>query len=157
MNRNEWITNFDTDKRIMFNMALDFFSRSNNRNKCKMVESIRHIYDSKKKDGTVPTEAEYNLLINNKYFQRFYKLITSPSRYELGDMVFTAAYSIVHGKKSKFVAVVVDKRLDPHYGWVYDLQVMAQMGHFYNSSIIYSLPQKKIFPVAGRNLNKVVK
>lgn len=155
MNRNEWIKSFDNDKRIMFNMALDFFGRYSNRNKSKIIDYIRDKYDNR--DNSIPTESEYNLFTNNKYFQKYYNFIMAPSRYEIGDLVTTKAYSLVAKKRIRVVALVIDKRLDPQFGWIYDLNALAERDNFYGDSIIYAVEQKRLLPTQGRNLNKVVK
>jgi hypothetical protein len=156
MNRNEWIKSFENDKRIVFNMALDFFGRYNNRNKSKIIDYIRDKYDNAK-EGTTPTESEFNLFTNNKYFQKYYNFITAPSRYEVGDLVTTKTYSLLVKKRIRVVALVIEKRLDPHWGWVYDLDALTDRSNFYNDSCIYAVEQKRLLPTEGRNLNKVVK
>ena len=155
MNRNEWIKSFDNDKRIMFNMALDFFGRYSNRNKSKIIDYIRDKYDNR--DNSIPTESEYNLFVNNKYFQKFYNFITAPSRYEIGDLVTTKTYSLLVKKRIRIVGLVIDKRLDPQFGWIYDLNALADRDNFYGDSMIYAVEQKRLLPTQGRNLNKVVK
>ena len=156
MNRNEWINSFDNDKRIVFNMALDFFGRYGNRNKSKIIDYIRDKYDNSK-EGTTPTESEFNLFTNNKYFQKYYNFITAPARYEVGDLVTTKTYSLLANKRIRIVGLVIDKRLDPQFGWIYDLNALADRDNFYGDSMIYAVEQKRLLPTEGRNLNKVVK
>lgn len=155
MNRNEWIKSFDNDKRIVFNMALDFFGRYSNRNKSKIIDYIRDKYDNR--DNSIPTESEYNLFTNNKYFHKFYNFIMAPSRYEVGDLVTTKTYSLLVKKRIRIVGLVIDKRLDPQFGWIYDLNALADRDNFYGDSMIYAVEQKRLLPTQGRNLNKVVK
>jgi hypothetical protein len=155
MNRNEWIKSFDNDKRIVFNMALDFFGRYSNRNKSKIIDYIRDKYDNR--DNTIPTQSEFNLFTNNKYFQKYYNFITAPSRYDVGDLVTTKTYSLLVKKRIRIVALVIEKRLDPQFGWIYDLDALAERHNFYGDTIIYAVEQKRLLPTQGRNLNKVVK
>lgn len=153
MNRNEWIENFDESMHVKFNMAIDFFNRYGNRypnTRGKVREKYR------KSDGThVPTEGEYNLLVNSKQFQRHYAYMTSEPKYEVGDLVFTKVVTFPELDKVPCIGVVVTRDYSTTVGWTYNIQIMKKTAIWPDVDTVNYIQQKNILPIAGRNLNKV--
>lgn len=88
MNRTEWIKQYANEMSIKFDLALLFYSRNRIPVKFRTVTKKYSKSITVRKPDLVPTEGEYNLLVNNKYFQRFYKKYTN-SKFDIGDLVCT--------------------------------------------------------------------
>lgn len=156
MNRNEWIANFDESMHVKFNMAVDFFNRYGNRrsNSRGMIRKKYH-----KMDGThVPTEGEYNLLVNCKQFQKHYSYLTSEPKFEIGDIITTKLRLPPSFDKTPTVAIITEREFSVYVGWTYSIQLMSKADNsssWPNTDNLSGIMQKNILPIAGRNLNKM--
>jgi hypothetical protein len=153
MTRTEWISNYCEEKRNLFNIALQFYSLHNKRKKCRKQFEVADKYrnPSKSKNGVIPTEGEFNLLVNNKYFKRLVNKVTNP-KYNVGDIVCIkmqqAGYLFVEKAKYKMTAgvvVKVDIRID--YIW-YEIKMFNDP-----NNTVYE-EQNRVKKIEFRNLDK---
>ena len=153
MTRTEWISNYCEQKRNLFDIALQFYSLHNKRNKCpkqfEIVQKYRHAFLSK--NGLVPTEGEFNVLVNNKHFQRFINKVTNP-KYKVGDLVcikvleFGLHSSIPRYKMTAGVVVKIDPRIDKIW---YEIKLFNDPN---NTSFEQ---QNRVKKIEFRNLDKI--
>jgi hypothetical protein len=120
MTRTEWISNYSEEKRNLFDIALQFYSLHNKRKKCpKQYEVVQKYKNpSKSKNGIIPTEGEFKLLVNNKHFARMINKVSNP-KYKIGDLVCIKIreFSFYPAEKARYkmkagIVVNVDVRID---------------------------------------------
>jgi hypothetical protein len=153
MTRTEWISNYCEQKRNLFDIAFQFYSLYNKRKNCPKQFEIIYKYrnPSKSKNGVIPTEGEFNLLVNNKHFQRFVNKVTNP-KYKVGDLVcikvleFGFHSSIPRYKMTAGVVVKVDPRIDKIW---YEIKLFNDPN---NTSF---QQQNRVKKIEFRNLDKI--
>ena len=154
MTRTEWINSYTTEMSNQFITALYFYS-SHTKKRCKNQQRIVKKYwrNLCNNYNIVPTQSEYNFVINNKYFQRFIDRHNNP-KHNIGDLVcvklrtpLTFTYTT---QKYKFYVGVVVSVKPEHTGNYYHLK-------FINHSEDYSdwdFQEHKLKKVEFRNLDK---
>jgi hypothetical protein len=152
MTRTEWISNYCEQKRNLFDIALQFYGSHDKRKKCpkqfEVVTKYKHPFMSN--GGVIPTEGEYNLLVNNKYFQRLINKVTNP-KYKIGDLVCVKVltFGFVFSDKPKYkmmAGIVVDVDIRINNIW-YDIKMFS--GDTTNEH------QNRVKKIEFRNLDKI--
>ena len=77
--RQEWINNFDSEKRTILNVCAQYYSKT---------PYFKDIADKVILDPTfIPSEKQYNAMCGNKYAQRLLENIKTPPKFAQGDVV----------------------------------------------------------------------
>lgn len=77
--RDEWVANFDNEKRTILNICANYYSKTN---------YFKDIADKVLADQNfIPSEKQYNAMCKNKYAQRLLENTKIAAKYEVGSLV----------------------------------------------------------------------
>lgn len=102
-------------------------------------------------NGVIPTEGEFNLLVNNKHFQRLVNKVTNP-KYKIGDLVCIKVleFGFLTGssryKMTAGIVVKIDVRID---------NIWYEIKLFNDPSNTSFEQQKRVKKIEFRNLDKL--
>ncbi len=156
MTRTEWINSYTTEMSNQFITALYFYS-SHTKKRCKNQQRIVKKYWRKlcNNYNIVPTQNEYNFIINNKYFQRFVKSQNKP-KYNVGDLVCAKvrepAKFFNQKQRWKFYVALVTMVRQEHTGNYYEIKFIDR--DFDLASVGWGMPEYRLKKVQFRNLDK---
>ena len=77
--RDEWYASWNDEKKEKFKKVIDYYDRS-----VYYTTITRKVQDNPE---YIPTQKEYDTLVNNKYSQRYLKNLEIPAKYQVGDLV----------------------------------------------------------------------
>lgn len=75
-----WIDSWNDEKKFTFKKVVDYYSSSG----YYFVNILNKVRGNPE---YVPTEKEYDSIVNNKYAQRFLKNADAPAKFQIGDLV----------------------------------------------------------------------
>jgi len=149
MERQKWIESYTEEKRYTFHSALVFLKSTKKYiEKNSPVYKIIHKYIPRYttlvedvRSEMIPTEGEYNRVINNRHFKKFFA--KRQKSFNIGDLVYVRSH---YGKGFEKIALITSIKYFPN-GWVYSVRHTS-------SGEVTNVPWFDALKVDGRNLDK---
>ena len=149
MERQKWIESYTEEKRYTFHSALVFLKSTKKYiEKDSPVYKIIHKYIPRYttlvedvRSEMVPTEGEYNRVVNNRHFKKFFA--KRQKSFNIGDLVYVRSH---YGKGFEKIALITSIKYFPN-GWVYSVRHTS-------SGEVTNVPWFEAMKVEGRNLDK---
>jgi hypothetical protein len=149
MERQKWIESYTEEKKYTFHSALVFLKSTK-----KYVDSNLPVYKIINKylsrytkfledvnSQTIPTEGEYNRVVNNRHFKKFFA--KRQNSFNVGDLVYVRSH---YGKRFEKIALITSVKYFPN-AWAYSVRHTS-------SGEISTVPWFDVLKVDGRNLDR---
>ncbi len=117
---NEWITNFDEEKKARLKLAAKYYEQT------RYFSDL--VYRIKSEPNYIPTEKQYNSMCHNKYFENALKNYNAPPTFALADLVVFRNNNRTYHRDKSIIGLIeaIDER--PSFekgGRIYTMMILG--------------------------------